>query len=188
MITDVGSTKRSIMQAAEHRIVGPVHFVGGHPIAGTEEAGAAAGQIDLFKKCLTILTPGHSPSRALNKVKALWRALGSRVMAMPAGQHDRVLSLVSHLPHMNAYSLVQAVGEPKEMAHLVAGGFRDITRIASSDPTMWRDICLDNGDEILAAMKRFEEKWKHLKQAIRKKDAAALQRFFESGKKHRDHY
>ena len=188
VITDVGSTKRSIMKAAEHRIHGPVHFVGAHPIAGTEQAGAQGADPELFKKCLTILTPGHGTPAAQRKVKALWRALGSRVLTMPAGQHDRLLSLVSHLPHMNAYSLVQAVGEPKEMAQLVAGGFRDITRIASSDPVMWRDICVDNADEILKAMRHFDEKWRQLKQAIRKKDGRALQRFFESGKRHRDHY
>ncbi len=183
VITDVGSTKRSIVRLAERRICGPAAFVGGHPIAGTERSGAQAAQADLFKGRVVLLTPTQKTARAaMTKVRSLWRGVGSQVMTLSPAKHDRLLALTSHLPHVVAYSLIHSLSGQTEATQLAGGGLRDFTRIAVSDPTMWRDICLENRDQILKGMDRFEKGWKQLKRALVKKDAQALQRFFQQSR------
>lgn len=186
VITDVGSTKRSIVRIGERRLQGPVSFVGAHPIAGTERSRAAAAEGDLFRDCITIVTKTKKTSRsAQRKVCALWRSIGSRILILSPQEHDRLLAATSHLPHMVAYSLIQALGQNPQVAKLAGGGLRDFTRIASSDPVMWRDICLENREEILKAMNRYEDKWRFLKKAIKRGDPTVIQRFFERGQQTR---
>lgn len=187
VITDVGSTKQSIVKLAKRRVKGPASFVGGHPIAGTEKTGASAALADLFLDHIVILTP-QKETKAVRKIRRLWQLQGARVITMTAKRHDQILAQVSHLPHMVAYSLVNAVGDPKVLSDLVAGGFRDITRIASSDPVMWRDICLDNRKAILDAMKLFEKDWNRLKKALREGDGQSLEKYFARAKTRRDNF
>jgi prephenate dehydrogenase len=186
VITDVGSTKQTIVRTAKRRLKGQVVFVGGHPIAGTENTGAKAAIKDLFKDRTVILTP--QSDKGVSVVRKLWKVQGARVVTMQAAAHDRLLGRVSHLPHMVAYALVNAVGDPKELATLAAGGFRDITRIASSDPIMWRDICLENKEALLQAMTKFEKDWNQLKKALKKGDSRALELLFARAKKRRDQF
>lgn len=189
IVTDVGSTKQGIVKLAQRRCKDGVHFVGGHPIAGTEFSGAAAARKDLFHDSVVVLTPSVTTNKvAVTKVRALWKQAGATVKTMSPRDHDHLLAVISHLPHMAAYSLVNTLRRPGHEGGMAAGGFRGTTRIASSDPVMWRDICLDNREELLRAMGRFEKEWQHIKRAIRKRDGVALQKFFTRGKKTRDKY
>ena len=153
VITDVGSSKQSVVDdalAAFGKL--PEGFVPGHPIAGTEKNGVAASFAELFEKRCTILTPTtNSAEWAIDKLSKLWKGVGAEVVCMDAPHHDEVLAATSHIPHVLAFALVDTLGrmqESKEIFRYAAGGFRDFTRIASSDPDMWRDICLHNGDAI----------------------------------------
>ncbi|QSA95549.1 prephenate dehydrogenase/arogenate dehydrogenase family protein [Methylococcus sp. EFPC2] len=152
--TDVGSTKQSVIAAAR-RVFGevPVNFVPGHPIAGAEKSGVEAAKDDLYTGRRVILTPTtNTDEQALRRVEAFWQALGARVTRMDPAHHDEVLAATSHLPHVLAYALVHMLGrkdEQQEIFQYAAGGFRDFTRIASSDPTMWLDICLANREQIV---------------------------------------
>ncbi|HEY2386682.1 MAG TPA: prephenate dehydrogenase/arogenate dehydrogenase family protein [Candidatus Binatia bacterium] len=181
VITDAGSVKGPVVAAAE-RVLGQSagRFCGSHPIAGTEHSGAAAALVDLLEGQRCILTPGAlttSPTR--RRVHALWEAAGMRVEEMPARAHDRVFALVSHLPHVAAYALVNAVadadraGARRALAY-AAGGFKDWTRIAASSPEMWRDICLANRDEVLAAIDGFGAAVERLRIAVAQGDGTAL--------------
>src|SRR5512133_2673894 len=149
IVTDGGSVKEEIVRSCEPLMPGGCHFVGGHPIAGTENSGVEASFSTLYKGKRCILTPtANSDQRALNKVIRMWELAGSEVVLMTPSKHDKVVAAISHLPHMVAYSLVNAVGEydrcDESILKYSAGGFRDFTRIASSDPAMWRDIALTN--------------------------------------------
>ena len=180
IVTDVGSTKRSVIdQMAPHMPEG-VHFIPGHPIAGTEYSGPDAGFASLFEDRWCILTPlpGTDPD-ALERLKAFWRACGSDVDEMDPDHHDRVLAVVSHLPQLISYNIVgtasdlEAVTE-SEVIKYSASGFRDFTRLAASDPTMWRDVCLHNKEAILEMLARFSEDLASMQRAIRWEDGDKL--------------
>ena len=167
------------------------HFIGGHPIAGTEHSGASAAFPDLFVKKRCVLTPGTNSNRAaLETVSQLWSAAGADVCMMEAGHHDRIFAEISHLPHAVAYALVHAVGsadvEGENVLSYTAGGFRDFTRIASSDPTMWRDISLMNRDALLASIDGFSASLAELRRRIASGEREGLTNFFTTAKKFRD--
>lgn len=173
IVTDVGSTKASVIAQMAPHMPQHVHFIPGHPLAGTEKSGPDAGFAGLFRDRWCIFTPlPGTDAAALDRLKGFWLALGSRVDEMDPEHHDKVLAIVSHLPHIIAYNIVgtaddlSAVTE-SEVIKYSASGFRDFTRLAASDPTMWRDICLHNKDAILEMLARFSEDLAYLQRAIR---------------------
>ena len=192
-ITDVGSAKASVIEAARRGFGElPAAFVPGHPIAGTEQSGVAASFPELFRDRRVILTPVEQTSaEATARVRAMWEAAGAVVDEMDPAHHDTVLAATSHLPHVLAFALVDSLtrlGESDEIFRYAAGGFRDFTRIASSDPVMWRDICLANGDAILQMIDRFSGDLQQLADAVRQHDGETLQTVFASAKQARDRY
>ena len=180
IITDVGSTKASVVRQMQPHMPQTVHFIPGHPIAGTEQSGPGAGFAELFEGRWCILTPpaGTDPE-AIAQLAAFWEACGSTVEQMDPDHHDMVLAIVSHLPHIIAYNIVgtaddlEAVTE-SEVIKYSASGFRDFTRLAASDPVMWRDVCLHNKDAILEMLARFSEDLSSLQRAIRWGDGDKL--------------
>jgi cyclohexadieny/prephenate dehydrogenase len=173
IVTDVGSTKASVIaQMAPHMPQG-VHFIPGHPLAGTEKSGPDAGFAGLFRDRWCIFTPlPDTDPAALERLKGFWTALGSRIDEMDPQHHDKVLAIVSHLPHIIAYNIVGTADDletvtESEVIKYSASGFRDFTRLAASDPTMWRDVCLHNKDAILEMLARFSEDLAYLQRAIR---------------------
>jgi cyclohexadieny/prephenate dehydrogenase len=173
IVSDVGSVKMAAVRDLGPLIPAHAHFVPGHPVAGTEHSGPGAGLVDLFEGRWTILTPtpGTNPE-AVDKVAALWRAMGSNVETMDPAHHDQVLAIVSHLPHLIAYTIVGTATDlektlQQEVIKFSASGFRDFTRIAASDPTMWRDIFLNNREAVLEVLQRFTEDLTALQRAIR---------------------
>ncbi|MFN7103459.1 MAG: prephenate/arogenate dehydrogenase family protein [Pseudorhizobium sp.] len=173
IVTDVGSTKASVIaQMAPHMPDG-VHFIPGHPLAGTEKSGPDAGFEGLFQGRWCIFTPlPDTDPEALRKLTAFWTALGSRIDEMDPQHHDKVLAIVSHLPHIIAYNIVGTADDletvtESEVIKYSASGFRDFTRLAASDPTMWRDVCLHNREAILEMLARFSEDLAYLQRAIR---------------------
>ena len=175
-VTDVGSVKVSVAEALRAAIPDSIHLVPGHPIAGTEQSGPAAGFAELFRGRWVILTPDADESPAYQEAVArlsdFWTALGAQVDAMDAAHHDLVLAVTSHLPHLIAYNIVGTAADMEEVTQAEvmkysAGGFRDFTRIAASDPTMWRDIFLANKDAVLEILGRFTEDLQALSRAIR---------------------
>ncbi len=175
IVTDVGSVKKYALEEMEKYIdeKSGVVVVGGHPVAGTEKSGPEAGFADLFKERWCILTPSKlSTSEALAKISEIWQAAGMRIDTMTPEHHDKVMAAVSHLPHLIAYSIVGTVAdlegyEQKEIIKYSASGFRDFTRIAGSDPTMWRDILLNNKTTVLELIQRFVEDLIALERNIR---------------------
>lgn len=193
VITDVGSVKGSVVEDAR-RVFGevPGFFVPGHPIAGTERSGVEAAFAELFRNRRVILTPLDStdPS-ALQRVEQVWKLCGAEVTQMPVQHHDEVLAATSHLPHMLAYSLVDSLARMKENDEIfryAAGGFRDFTRIASSNPTMWRDICLANSEALGQMLQRFAGELKDLAELLHAGDGDGLLELFERAKSARDRY
>ena len=191
IITDGGSVKGEVARAIEPLLPPGIHFVPGHPIAGTEKSGAEAAFATLYRGKRCILTPtARTDSAALDLVEKMWRLTGSNVVRMSLEKHDKVLAAISHLPHMVAYSLVNAVGSydhyEENILEYSAGGFRDFTRIASSDPTMWRDIALTNRDALLEMMGRFETFFAELKDDIAQGNSDRLFEFFHRSKQLRD--
>jgi prephenate dehydrogenase len=190
-ITDVGSAKRSVIEQARKRL-GPKlkQFVPGHPIAGTERSGVEAGFAELYRGRKVILTPLDENSEdAIDKVSEMWQAAGAGVELMGIEHHDRVLAATSHLPHMLAFSLVShlsKMSEQEEIFAYAAGGFRDFTRIAASDPVMWRDFCLANSDALLQVIAGFQSELQLVEEAIRRQDANALQELFHDAKHTRE--
>lgn len=179
--TDVGSVKGPVMAAAEATLDGACPFVGGHPIAGTEDSGVTAAFPELFEGALCVLASGEAPEWAVARVRDLWRAAGAELLAMDPVEHDRILALTSHMPHLLAYSLINTLAERGGAAaagRFSAGGFRDFTRIAASDPVMWRDIALANGDELLAVLDQFSEQVAGLRRAIANGDGDDLEARF----------
>lgn len=180
IVTDVGSTKASVIAQMQPHMPAGVHFIPGHPIAGTEHSGPDAGFVGLFKGRWCILTPPEgSDAGAVARLRALWEAMGSRVDEMDAAHHDKVLAIVSHLPHIIAYNIVGTADDletvtESEVIKYSASGFRDFTRLAASDPTMWRDVCLHNKDAILEMLARFSEDLAYLQRAIRWGDGDKL--------------
>jgi prephenate dehydrogenase len=191
VVTDAGSAKSCVV-ADVRRAVGemPPWFVPGHPIAGTEQSGVEASFAQLYQGRRVILTPvQETDSAALARVRAMWEAAGAVVNEMDVAHHDEVLAATSHLPHVLAFALVESLArmsEQREIFEYAAGGFRDFTRIASSDPVMWRDICLANAEAILAMIDRFEEDIAALAAAIRDHDGDRLLAIFQDAKAARD--
>lgn len=191
VITDVGSSKQSVVEDAV-RAFGdlPEGFVPGHPIAGTEKSGVAASFAELFENRCTILTPTASSAQwAIDKLSKLWKGVGAEVVCMDAAHHDEVLAATSHIPHVLAFALVDTLGrmqESKEIFKYAAGGFRDFTRIASSDPEMWRDICLHNSDAIVHVLQLFRKELDTLEEAIKEKDSDGIKTILQRAKHLRD--
>jgi prephenate dehydrogenase len=191
VVTDGGSAKASVVEAVK-KSVGrmPEWFVPGHPIAGTEQSGVEASFAGLYKGRRIILTPtGETDAEAVRKVRAMWEAAGASVNEMDIEHHDEVLAATSHLPHMLAFALVESLArmsEQREIFEYAAGGFRDFTRIASSDPVMWRDICLANRGALLAMVENFRDDLDDLTGAIRDQDAARILKIFQDAKAARD--
>ena len=180
IVTDVGSTKASVIAQMQPHMPDNVHFIPGHPLAGTEKSGPDAGFNGLFRGRWCIFTPVEGTDQdALARLMGFWEALGSKVDQMDPEHHDKVLAIVSHLPHIIAYNIVgtaddlQTVTE-SEVIKYSASGFRDFTRLAASDPTMWRDVCLHNRDAILEMLSRFSEDLASLQRAIRWGDGDKL--------------
>jgi prephenate dehydrogenase len=194
VVTDGGSVKGSVVNDAQ-QLFGepPPWLVPGHPIAGTENSGVEASFVELYQNRRVILTPTQStdPS-ALERVRDMWRQCGATVVDMPVDHHDRILAATSHLPHMLAFSLVDALArmeENDEIFRYAAGGFRDFTRIASSNPIMWRDICVANRNELRTMLKRFADELHDLADALDEEDGGEhLLRIFEQAKAARDRY
>jgi prephenate dehydrogenase len=187
VVTDVGSTKAALVRSVEAELPPGVPFVGGHPIAGTEESGFTASFAGLYRGARCLLTPGAtSTPEAVATVRALWEAVGMRVEEIDAAAHDRILAVISHLPHVVAYALVNAAARADAalpgLLSYTGGGFRDFTRIAASHPAMWRDICLDNRDEVLAALDLFQDEIARLRALILDADADGLERAFAAAR------
>ena len=180
VLTDVGSVKEAVIRDVEPHMPKGVHFIPGHPIAGTEQSGPLSGFAELFDGRWCILTPpqGSDPI-AVEKLKTFWRGCGSNVEIMDAQHHDLVLAITSHLPHLIAYNIVGTAADleevrKSEVIKYSAGGFRDFTRIAASDPVMWRDVFLNNKDAVLEMLGRFSEDLSALQRAIRWGDGETL--------------
>jgi len=184
ILTDVGSVKAGVLKELTPLLDGRIHFVPGHPIAGTEQSGPDAGFAELFEERWCILTPDENTSLiAVEEVTKLWRGMGSDVTFMDADHHDLVLAITSHLPHLIAYNIVGTAAQLEndtrsEVIKYSASGFRDFTRIASSDPIMWRDIFLSNKDAVLEMLGRFSEDLTALQAAIRRGDGRYLEDVF----------
>ncbi len=193
ILTDVGSTKQSVVAAARQGMgCLPKRLVPGHPIAGTEKSGVEASFDSLFENRCTIITPlADTDPEAVAKVRGMWEGLGAEVVEMTPEHHDHVLAATSHLPHVLAFALVDTLAhlhEHNEIFRFAAGGFRDFTRIASSDPIMWRDICLDNRDAILEVLRIYEKQLAILEKAIKTGDAEKLEKVFVNAKKARNEH
>jgi prephenate dehydrogenase len=193
VVTDAGSAKASVIAAAGQafgRV--PDYFVPGHPIAGTENSGVGASMADLYRNRRVILTPlAHTDPAATARVRAMWEAAGACVSEMAPAHHDTVLAATSHLPHVLAFALVDSLarlGDREEIFAYAAGGFRDFTRIASSDPVMWRDICLANAEAIQSMIERFIEDLKTIDRAVQQQNGARLLEIFTSAKRARDQF
>jgi cyclohexadieny/prephenate dehydrogenase len=184
IVSDVGSVKGAVIESLQPRLPPHVHLVPAHPISGAEKTGPMSGFAELFQNRWCILTPmPDTELRALEKITKLWESFGSMVEIMDHEHHDLVLGLTSHLPHLIAYSVVGTATDleddiKSEVIKFSAGGFRDFTRIAASDPTMWRDVFLNNKDAVLEVLQRFTEDLTALQKAIRKGDGDYLYRQF----------
>lgn len=192
VITDAGSAKGSVITAAKVAFNGklPKNFVAGHPIAGREKSSVEAAIPDLYNDHKVVLTPTDETSDdALQKVKAMWETAGAIVETLPVKQHDDVLAATSHLPHILAYSLVNTLSKSEygdAVFDYAAGGFKSFSRIASSDPVMWRDICLENKAALLSSLSNFQQDLSDLADAINEEDAKALEELFAHAKATRD--
>ena len=189
IVTDVGSVKESVILEVQKKLPKGVFFVPAHPLAGTENSGPSAGFAKLFENRWCILTPSKNvPIEIIKKVKFFWEELGSNVVEMDAKHHDLVLSVTSHAPHLIAFTMVGVADEfskvtNSEVINYSAAGFRDFTRLAASDPIMWRDVFLNNKDAALEILGRFTEELFTLQKAIRKKDGEYLLKYFERTRK-----
>ena len=182
-VSDVGSVKAAVIAAVAPHIPAGVHFIPAHPLAGTEHSGPRSGFAALFDNRWCILVPGDAPRPDVERIAALWRAMGSNVDEMDADHHDLVLAVTSHTPHLIAYTMVGVADDLRrvtdsEVIKYSAAGFRDFTRIAASDPTMWRDVFLNNKEATLDILGRFTEELFALQRAIRMGDGAHLHAYF----------
>jgi len=192
IVTDVGSVKGFFVEMASQVLTHPERLVPAHPIAGREKSGMAAADAELFRSRRGILTPlTETRSEAVKTVRDLWALTGAVVEVLAIDHHDRVLAHTSHLPHVVAYALVDALAtqqEAEEIFRYAAGGFRDFSRIAASDPVMWRDICLTNPDAILASLDQFSQHLQHIRSAIETGDGDTLEGTFERARDARNTY
>lgn len=188
IVTDAGSSKQSVINAA-NRVWDelPANFVPGHPIAGRENSGVDAAVVDLYHAHRVILTPAATTNaQAVQTLTTLWQAAGANVVQMDAVHHDEVLAATSHLPHVLAYSLVDMLAnmeDRREIFAYAAGGFHDFTRIAASDPVMWRDICLHNHEDLVIVLDQYIADLARLRQKIANKDAVGLLNTFKRARK-----
>jgi len=193
LITDGGSTKRDVIAAARAAL-GPriAQFVPAHPVAGAEQSGAAAAKAELFRDRRVVLTPlPENSAAAVSTVQKAWEACGARITRLDAEEHDAVLAAVSHLPHLLAYALVHDIAERKNAEQLfsyAAGGFRDFTRIASSHPEMWRDICVANRDQLLIESRRYGAKLAAMEKLLEAGDGAGLEKLFAQARDARNQW
>ena len=184
ILSDVGSVKRHVMKVVEPLLPQGIHFIPGHPLAGTEHSGPASGFPELFEGRWCVLTPVEGADRmAVDRLTSFWGALGSKVEVMDADHHDLVLAITSHVPHLIAYNIVGTVADleadtQSEVIKFSASGFRDFTRIAASDPVMWRDVFLTNRDAVLEMLGRFLEDLSRLQRAVRVGDGPAMEDLF----------
>src|SRR5580700_7509725 len=180
ILTDVGSVKQAVIRDLQPHVPKGVHFVPGHPVAGTEHSGPASGFAELFRDRWCILTPPpETAPEAVAAVGGMWESFGMHVVTMSADHHDKVLAMTSHLPHLIAYTIVGTATNleeslKSEVIELSASGFRDFTRIAASDPVMWRDIFLNNREAVLEILQRFTEDLTALQRAIRRGEGEVL--------------
>jgi prephenate dehydrogenase len=193
LITDGGSTKRDVIAAARKALGQRIaQFVPAHPVAGAETSGAGAASAELFRNRRVVLTPlTENAPAAVDRVQGLWEATGARITRLAAEEHDAVLAAVSHLPHVLAYALVHDIasrGNAEQLFSYAAGGFRDFTRIASSHPEMWRDICVANRDRILDELGRYRGKLGEMEKLLRSADGAALEKLFGEARAARDQW
>ncbi len=193
IITDAGSTKRDVVAAARAALGGKIaQFIPAHPIAGAEHSGAAAANPELFRGRRVVLAPlVENSEQDIETVSGLWTATGARVSRMTPEEHDQVFAAVSHLPHLLAYALVNDVSKRPNSAQLfgyAAGGFRDFTRIASSHPEMWRDICVANRDHLLHELHLYERKLKAIGEMLETGDAPALEKLFAEARAARERW
>ncbi|HET9575056.1 MAG TPA: prephenate dehydrogenase/arogenate dehydrogenase family protein [Nitrospira sp.] len=195
IVTDVGSIKGGLVEQSEQAMPADVHFVGGHPIAGKEKTGVAAGSDQLFAGARCILTPTkRTNQQALEQVRIMWQETGSIVLTMDPHLHDKILGAVSHLPHVAAFALMNALIDIRaqvpalDLAGHSGGGLRDTTRIAASSPEMWRDIFLWNRDNLVAFIEAYERSLGELKRLIRTGDAAGIEKALERAKQEREKF
>jgi len=193
LVMDAGSTKRNVVAAARKGLGDRIaRFVPAHPIAGAENSGAGAASAELFRDRRLVLTPLDENSKEdVDTIASLWTALGARVSRMTPEEHDGVFAAVSHLPHLLAYALVGDIAARADAAQLfgfAAGGFRDFTRIASSHPEMWRDICVANRGPLLAELDRYAEKLRALRPLLERGDGAALEKLFAEARAARERW
>ena len=190
-VTDVGSVKASVVRELESLVAkAGAHFVGSHPMAGSERTGVAAARGNLFLNAVCVVTPTRkSNPAAVRKVKRLWKAVGARVLDLTPQAHDELVSRSSHLPHLVAAGLANLVlrpGLPKEQGLLCANGFRDTTRIASGSPEMWRDIAVANRENLLRALGAFVNDLEEFRRVLKRGNGKAVSKFFEQAKQRRD--
>jgi prephenate dehydrogenase len=193
IVTDVGSVKASVVRELESLVhKAGAHFIGSHPMAGSEKTGVAAARADLFVNAVCVVTPtGKSNRAAVRKVEAFWKSVGARVLSLSPSAHDTLVSRSSHLPHVVAATLASVVLDPrhpKQQAELCANGFRDTTRIASGSPEMWRDIALANRAEVRKALDHFMRELRRVQIVLRRGQAGGISKLFEIAKARRDRW
>ena len=192
IVTDVGSVKSSVVKIFSKFKNNKYHIIPEHPIAGTEKSGPEAGFADLFNKRWCVLTPmGNNNKKSLNILKKMWVSFGSKIQIMNRENHDKILSITSHMPHLISYSIVASAlnVNSKEKSHIIkfsAGGFRDFTRIAASDAVMWKDIFLNNKKNLLKITKEFEKSLNLIKKYIKNNNSKNLYKIFIKTKKIRE--
>lgn len=188
VVTDVGSVKGNLVHTMEELMPEGVFFVGGHPIAGSDRSGIDTAEAEIFKGAKCIITPtGHTDKHALEIVTAVWENIGSRIILISPNEHDKIYALVSHLPHLIAYEIVNTVADIDSSFLRFSGqGFMDTTRIASSSPELWRDICLLNKDNLLESLEIFKKNLERVSQYLRAYDSESLEKDFEKARALRD--
>lgn len=195
LLTDAGSTKQDVIAAARHHL--PLqnrhHFVPGHPIAGTEHSGAQAAQADLYRNKHVILTPlPETGAEAVERIGQLWQACGAQISLMPADEHDQVLAATSHLPHILAFTMMNhlnhSTNHPEDLLRFAGSGLRDFTRIASSSPEMWRDICLANREALLKQINAYQNELNSLQEMLKNNDGDALKQAFSQARGVRENW
>ena len=192
ILTDTNSVKKGPNEIIKKINLKNVSWIPGHPVSGTEKSGPISGTAELFENRWTILSPSSETDQSdIKKVSDLWESIGSKVKIMPATDHDKILSLVSHLPHVIAYNIVKTTTDNNEklktdVIRYSAGGLRDFTRIAASNPTMWKDIFIDNSDLIIGAINNFSRNLEEFKKTIAEKDGKKLLSIFEKAKEFRE--